>query len=162
MSTEEKAVHTLGPWEIIGATQVVKFGEDWACIAEMSNPRSESEKQQHSRAHVHERSEPWRDKRFHEAAANARLIASATELPHQCEDPNCHGGKLYQQHCLEIIRLGELEAVNKELLQALGAMLSDKIIDGVGARIRDHARETNTVNPIEQAEALIAKARGIR
>ena len=70
---------TPGPWEIIGATFVVKFGDDWACIAEMSNPRSESEKQLHTRAHIHERVEPWHP-RFKEAAANASLISAAPDM----------------------------------------------------------------------------------
>lgn len=63
------------------------------------------------------------------AEANARLIAAATELPHQCDDPECHGGKLYQQHCLEIMRLGEVEAVNKELLEALEALLDTCFVE---------------------------------
>jgi hypothetical protein len=87
-----KVKHTPGPWEAeffgnwprIFATTEDEQGITRRQIAEVFNF---SPKERH---------------------ANATLIALATELPHQCDDPDCHGGKLYQQHCQELIELAEL------------------------------------------------------
>jgi hypothetical protein len=69
--------HTPGPWGIIELTKIVKFGEDWACIAEVSNPRSL--KQGERRSHLVETADVV-NPRFREACANASLIAAAPEL----------------------------------------------------------------------------------
>ena len=69
--------HTPGPWEIIGATEVAKLGEDWAIVAIICNPRPDG-RPDDSLA----RPEPatiW-NPRFDEACANARLIAAAPRL----------------------------------------------------------------------------------
>ena len=31
------------PWELHAASMIVKFGEDWACIAQVCNPRSKTQ-----------------------------------------------------------------------------------------------------------------------
>jgi hypothetical protein len=69
--------HTPGPWGIIELTKIVKFGEDWACIAEVSNPRSL--KQGERRSHLVETADVV-NPRFREACANASLIAAAPEM----------------------------------------------------------------------------------
>jgi len=53
-----------------------------------------------------------------------------------------------------------LIAAAPELLEACEALISNAIIDGMSARIRDHARQTHTTNPLEIAKAAIARAKG--
>lgn len=141
MSTEEKAVHTPGPWK-------AELRRAWHVYGPYPSEPGEAE-------HVALLN------CTENAEANARLIASATELPHQCDDPECHGGKLYQQHCLEIIRLGEVEAVNKELLQFVEQYVAST---NCICRLNDIMKKMDVHVPCTncEAKALIAKARAIR
>ena len=65
---------TPGPWEVYGATQIAKFGDDWACIAGVHRLRPKSG---NSSAHVELAG--LNDPDFHEQCANARLIAAAPD-----------------------------------------------------------------------------------
>lgn len=76
--------HTPGPWETVGSTHIAKFGTDWAHIAIVCSPRGPNgdDDPAATRATAVELGEP----RFHEACANARLIASAPDLLRQNEE----------------------------------------------------------------------------
>ena len=92
MNTMSKRGFTPGPWEITGATEIVKFGEDWACIAVVSNPRPtknpEDSTARPENASLH-------NPRFDEACANARLISAAPELYEACAEfvRKCESGE---------------------------------------------------------------------
>ena len=45
---------------------------------------------------------------------------------------------------------------NAKMRRALQAVLSNPVVDGFSARIRDHAKQNGLTNPLEQAEAALA------
>ncbi len=65
--------HTPGPWEVSGATHVVHFGDDGANICTVSEPRPDDQIVGYHELELF-------SKDFHEACANAQLIAAAPDL----------------------------------------------------------------------------------
>lgn len=71
---EMKTKHTPGPWELDGPTAICKTGKDWACIAQMSEPRPTGG------SAVKHQPVSLGSERFHEACANAALMVLAPEM----------------------------------------------------------------------------------
>lgn len=64
--------HTPTPWGLRGPSEIVKYGDEWACIAIIATPRPNSN-------HPEFPAQPLSigDKRFDEACANAEFIVRA-------------------------------------------------------------------------------------
>lgn len=87
--------HTKGPWEVYGATSIVKFGEDHAEIAVVLGPASGN------RFAGTGKPLDLGDPRWDEGCANAKLISQAPDLLDQFLALYKYGWELERKSCYD-------------------------------------------------------------
>ena len=84
--------------------------------------------------------------------AEGGLVAEARAAAGSWEDSKRHAELIVTA----VNAHDRLTRENAKMRRALQAVLSNPVVDGFSARIRDHAKQNGLTNPLEQAEAALA------